>query len=55
MEDCKAARQRVQDECFGGNPDSRHLKAMQFIQNGIDQCEVLEAINCAPGHPMAGL
>ena len=53
MRDCIAIRQRIQDECFGGVPDQVHEDALQFIQNGIDQCLALEAINCAPGHPMA--
>jgi hypothetical protein len=52
---CLAARQRIQDECFGSQPDPRHAQAIQEITNAIQACEALEAINCAPGHPMANL
>ncbi len=55
MRDCLAARQAIQDQCFGGVPDQAHLDAMTMIQNGINQCLTLEAVNCAPGHPMANL
>jgi hypothetical protein len=52
---CMAARQRIQDECFGGIPDQTHIDAMNMIQNALTACLALEAVNCAPGHPMAGL
>lgn len=52
---CMAARQHVQDVCFGGRPDPDHIRAMNEIQNAINACEALERVNCAPGHPMAGL
>jgi hypothetical protein len=52
---CKARRQLIQDKCFGGKPDAGHQTAIDQEQNGIDQCEALKLINCAKGHPMAGL
>ena len=52
---CLAARQRVQDECFGGVPDPRHDGVFDQVNNGLAACLALEAINCAPGHPMADL
>ena len=55
LEACLAARERIQNECFGGQPDPRHENAIQEIINGIQACKALEAINCAPGHPMANL
>lgn len=55
MRDCLKIRQRIQDECFGGKPDPVHEDAMKQINNGLDACLSLEAVNCAPGHPMANL
>lgn len=52
---CLAARIHIQNECFGGKPDPVHAQAIQDVTNGIKACETLEAINCAPGHPMANL
>jgi hypothetical protein len=51
---CKAARQLVQDKCFGGKSDAGHKKAIDQEQDGIDNCEALKLLNCAKGHPMAG-
>jgi hypothetical protein len=53
--DCLAARQKVQDECFGGQPDPRHLTPLTDVTNGLNACLALESVNCAPGHPMADL
>lgn len=55
LRDCLAAREDIQNQCFGGVPDADHLRAQTEIQNAINQCTTLEAVNCAPGHPMAGL
>jgi hypothetical protein len=55
MRVCLAIRQRIQDECFVGQPDPVHQEAMDFLQNGINHCLALEAVNCAPGHPMVDL
>jgi hypothetical protein len=52
---CMAARWVVQDKCFGGKPDPEHEGAIDQVQNGINNCEALEPINCAKGHPMANL
>lgn len=55
LRECLQKRQLVQDECFGGKPDPDHIKAMAELTNGLNACVALEAVNCAPGHPMAGL
>jgi len=52
---CKAARWLVQNTCFGGQPDATHKSEMENVQNGINHCEALELVNCAKGHPKAGL
>ncbi|MBK9266467.1 MAG: hypothetical protein IPM54_42600 [Polyangiaceae bacterium] len=52
---CIAARWLVQDKCFGGKPDDIHKKPIDDHQRGLDACEALKLINCAKGHPMAGL
>ena len=52
---CLAARQLIQDRCFGGKPDAGHKTQMDDVENGIRQCEALKLINCAKGHSMAGL
>ena len=52
---CIAARWAVQNKCFGGKPDDRHKGEIDNVQNGIDNCEALELLNCANGHPQAGL
>ncbi|MGY1941328.1 hypothetical protein [Nocardia gipuzkoensis] len=53
LRDCLAIRNDIQNQCFGGVPDPRHQQAIAEIQNAINQCLALEAVNCAPGHPMA--
>ena len=53
LRECYRIRKQIQDECFGGMPDPAHQNALQETQNGIDACEELEKVNCAPGHPMA--
>ncbi len=55
LRNCMRARQDIQDQCFGGVPDAAHQQAMAEIQNAINHCLALEAVNCAPGHPMANL
>jgi len=50
---CINIRQFIQDECFGGRPDTRHEKALNQYKDGLAHCLALEARNCAPGHPMA--
>lgn len=52
---CLAARQHVQNECFGGVPDARHEIPMNELTNALNNCLALELVNCAPGHPMADL
>lgn len=52
---CVAARQKIQDECFKGSPHAGHAQQIDDLGKGIVLCEALKAINCAPGHPMAGL
>jgi hypothetical protein len=52
---CVAARQKVQDECFKGSPEKGHPQQIDDLTKGITWCEVLKAVNCAPGHPMSGL
>lgn len=51
---CLAARKEVQDKCFGGAPDAGHKQQIDDVQRGVDLCEILKAVNCAKGHPMAG-
>jgi hypothetical protein len=53
--DCLESRQRIQDECFGGTPDETHEKVFKDLNSGLAACLALEAVNCAPGHPMANL
>ncbi len=52
---CLAARWKVQNECFGGKPDTEHKDEIDNVQRGVDYCKALEPINCAKGHPMANL
>ncbi|HEX8434372.1 hypothetical protein [Archangium sp.] len=52
---CIGIRQLIQDECFGGVPDTRHEKVLSDHKDGLAHCLALEAENCAPGHPMADL
>jgi len=53
FENCIHIRQFIQDECFGGVPDSRHERALNQYKDGLAHCLALEAVNCAPGHSMA--
>lgn len=53
--ECLALRQRIQDECFGGRPDSAHQDVIDQLTRGMQSCIALLAVNCAPGHPMAKL
>lgn len=55
LRSCIGIRQFIQDECFGGVPDTRHEKVLSAHQDGLAHCLALEAENCAPGHPMADL
>ena len=52
---CLAARNLVQDRCFGGKPDAGHKTQIDAVKNGIRHCEALGLINCAKGHSMSGL
>lgn len=52
---CLAKRRLIQERCFGGIPDAGHKQAIDQEQDGINNCEALKLINCAKGHPMAGL
>ena len=52
---CLAGRQLIQSKCFGGKPDAGHKTQIDDVESGIRQCEGLKLINCAKGHPMAGL
>ena len=52
---CLNARKLVQEKCFGGKPDDGHQRAIDEAQKGIDKGEALKLINCAKGHPLAGL
>jgi hypothetical protein len=52
---CRDARKVVQVKCFGGKPDAGHTTAIEQEENAIRRCEALRQINCAKGHPMAGL
>jgi hypothetical protein len=52
---CLAARRLIQTNCFGGTPDPTHAEAIQQVTNGLMACLALQAVNCAPGHPMANL
>lgn len=53
--ECLRHRQNIQDQCFGGAPDPKHADVLSEFRRGLDACVALEAINCAPGHPMAEL
>ena len=55
VRECLRRRQNIQDQCFGGAPDPRHADVLSQVQRGLDACVALEAINCAPWHPMAEL
>lgn len=50
---CLATRERIQQRCFGSVPDLVHAQAIESVQNGVAMCLALQAVNCAPGHPMA--
>jgi hypothetical protein len=51
--ECIRRRVAIQDVCFGGVPDPRHVSVLSDFQSGLNACLALEAINCVPGHPMA--
>ncbi|HYO56429.1 hypothetical protein [Archangium sp.] len=53
LQNCIHIRQFIQDECFGGVPDTPHERALNEHKLGLAHCLALEAENCAPGHPMA--
>lgn len=63
--ECLRQRQLMKGECFNKGPDpsdsaqverhEKHEQAISDVQNGIVRSQELAAINCAPGHPMAGL
>ena len=55
LHDCIRIRQFIQDECFGGRPDTPHETALRQIRDGLTHCSELEMKNCASGHPMADL
>lgn len=55
IRECIRLRQEIQDHCFGGRPDPIHAGVLEQLQNGLTACLALEAVNCAPGHPMANL
>jgi hypothetical protein len=55
LRNCMNIRQFIQEECFGGLPDTRHQRAFEDYEKGLTHCLELEAVNCAPGHPMAEL
>jgi hypothetical protein len=55
LELCWNWRTFIQDHCFGGQPDARHMVPFNDLANALNACRALEAVNCAPGHPMAGL
>jgi hypothetical protein len=48
-------RWEIQNTCFGGKPDQGHQEQIEQIESSIKNYERLEKINCAKGHPMAGL
>lgn len=53
VRECIRLRQSIQDQCFSGAPDPTHAKVLTELQSGLAACLALEAVNCAPGHPMA--
>ncbi len=55
FEECLRIRLLIQERCFGGVPDPRHVIPLEEIENGIANGRARELINCAPGHPMANL
>jgi len=50
-----AKRRQIQTECFGGKADPSHAQALEELARAVENTIALEAVNCAPGHPMAGL
>jgi hypothetical protein len=38
-----------------GRSDPTHAAVLAELQSGLAACLALEAVNCAPGHPMANL
>ncbi len=55
IQDCLNIREVIQRDCFGGVPDAVHARVMGELAGGLAACLALEAVNCAPGHPMAKL
>jgi hypothetical protein len=55
VRECLRLRQGIQTDCFGGVPDPTHAAVLAELQSGLAACLALEAVNCAPGHPMASL
>lgn len=54
IEECLAARQAVTDACFGGVTDEVHRVQEDQLRTGLKNARDLAALNCKPGHPMAG-
>lgn len=62
---CMYQRLLMKNECFNAGPDKsdpaqverheKHEQAISDVGNGIKASMSLQALNCAPGHPMAGL
>ncbi|WP_437310827.1 PAAR-like domain-containing protein [Sorangium sp. So ce388] len=62
---CLKARETMRDQCFNAPIDENdpdqvvrkkdHDQAIQDVKNGLAHSKALEAVNCAPGHKMAGL
>ena len=55
LKELLAKRWEIQNLCFGGIPDTVHQAQINQIENAIKNTEALEAVNCVPGHPMAGI
>jgi hypothetical protein len=53
MQEVLGKRREIQRECFGGKSDAGHEKAKDQVDQGIENLKLLEATNCASGHPMA--
>ena len=53
MQEVLDKRREIQRECFGGRSDAGHDKAKDQVDQGIENLKLLEATNCASGHPMA--
>ncbi len=55
QEDLLKKREQIQRECFGGEPDPDHERAISELKKAIVNTKELVGTNCAPGHPMANL